>query len=291
MKRFIKLSVPLKTGFTLVELLVVIAIIGILVGLLLPAVQAAREAARRCQCNNNLAQLGLALHNFEFTQEHLPSGTINDNGPIRNEPIGNHISWTVQLLPYIEQSALFKTIDQNSGIYSPTNNNIRSLRLSVLSCPSSPETGIHSTDTTSISMSSYAAVHSSKETPIDADNNGIFYLNSKTRFSEILDGASNTMFLGEKTSPFIDLGWPSGTRATLRNGSQHTSPAPFVNQPFPKSEEGSLVVGGFSSYHVGGSMIVLGDGSVRFISLNIAPEIFSRLCDRKDGEFVSTADL
>ncbi len=70
-------------AFTLVELLVVIAIIGILVGLLLPAVQAAREAARRCQCQNNIAQIGLALHHFEFNTEHLPSGTTNATGPIK----------------------------------------------------------------------------------------------------------------------------------------------------------------------------------------------------------------
>jgi prepilin-type N-terminal cleavage/methylation domain-containing protein len=95
-----------RAAFTLVELLVVIAIIGILVGLLLPAVQAAREAARRMSCANNIAQNGLAMHNFEFGTEHLPSGTINDSGPIRNEPIGKHISWTVQILPYIDRKSV-----------------------------------------------------------------------------------------------------------------------------------------------------------------------------------------
>ena len=89
--RIAKVHTTKTRAFTLVELLVVIAIIGILVGLLLPAVQAAREAARRCMCMNNIAQLALAVHLHEFGTEHLPSGVINANGPIRNEPIGQHL--------------------------------------------------------------------------------------------------------------------------------------------------------------------------------------------------------
>src|SRR5881275_2054172 len=99
-------------AFTLVELLVVIAIIGILVALLLPAVQAAREAARRVSCVNNVTQLGLSLHNYEFHFESLPAGVTNPEGPIRNEPQGNHTSWIVKILPYMEQNALYRHFDQ-----------------------------------------------------------------------------------------------------------------------------------------------------------------------------------
>ena len=87
--RFEETATSKKQAFTLVELLVVIAIIGILVGLLLPAVQAAREAARRCQCSNNLAQLALAIHTHEFNSERLPSGVVNASGPIRSEGLNS----------------------------------------------------------------------------------------------------------------------------------------------------------------------------------------------------------
>ena len=104
-----------RPGFTLVELLVVIAIISILIMLLLPAVQAAREAARRVTCLNSMAQLNLAAHNYEFHWESLPAGVINPTGPIRSEPSGIHVSWMVQLLPYLEQRAAYEQFDQQLG--------------------------------------------------------------------------------------------------------------------------------------------------------------------------------
>src|SRR5438045_3223666 len=110
-----------RRAFTLVELLVVIAIIGVLVALLLRAVQSAREAARRVACINNITQLGLSLHNYEFHYDALRAGVTNPEGPIRNEPQGNHVSWIVRVLPYLEQNALYRHFDQAAGAYADAN--------------------------------------------------------------------------------------------------------------------------------------------------------------------------
>src|SRR6187551_2927825 len=109
------LSTRRRSGFTLIELLVVIAIISVLIALLLPAVQAAREAARRVQCVNNLMQLGIALHNYESSHEILPPGVINPTGPILNTPKGYHAGWMLQLLPFIEQRSVARRYDDAPG--------------------------------------------------------------------------------------------------------------------------------------------------------------------------------
>ncbi len=131
-------------GFTLVELLVVIAIIGILVALLLPAVQAAREAARRASCLNNLKQIGLAVHNFHDTYRRLPPSGANDQQPFGTDPPSSNrwgSSWMVYLLPFVEQHALFEKWQFNgqSGAFNNGNNAAADgLVISTYFCPSSP---------------------------------------------------------------------------------------------------------------------------------------------------------
>ena len=113
-----------------------ITIIGILIALLLPAVQAAREAARRAQCLNNLTQLGIALQNYESAHNVLPPGTIDKQGPIHNVAQGYQMSWLVQLLPYIEEGNTFKHIDFSVGAYDPKNAAVRAIRIALFVCPS-----------------------------------------------------------------------------------------------------------------------------------------------------------
>jgi prepilin-type N-terminal cleavage/methylation domain-containing protein/prepilin-type processing-associated H-X9-DG protein len=276
-------------GFTLVELLVVIAIIGILVGLLLPAVQAAREAARRASCVNNLMQLGLAVHHFDFNMEHLPSGVIDTTGPIRNEALGQHVSWIVQILPQIEEGNAYRKFDIAAGAYAATNQAVRQHNIPLLMCPSDPM--VHRGE--EIAHASYVGCNHSTEAPIDANNNGLLFLNSKIRFADILDGSSHTLLLGEAPIAKDSLGWVSGTRATLRNCSGIPNPNFFSANGNPalvpdNNEVDSLHVGSFGSSHTGGANFVLADGAVRFISQSIDPQALEQLGNRADGEMVET---
>ncbi len=276
-------------GFTLVELLVVIAIIGVLVALLLPAVQAAREAARRTACLNNVSQIGLASHNYEFHFETLPAGVTNPDGPIRNEPKGIHVSWIVRLLPYLEQNVLASKFDAAAGAYADVNAPVRAAQYGVLNCPSSPVPPLNEAGT--IARSSYVGCHHDVEAPIDATNHGLLFLNSKVRYAEIFDGSANTILLAEAHTSRDGLGWVSGTRATLRNASKIEAGGPYLPQPAGSAADasetsGSLAVGGFGSYHPGGINVGLADGSTRFISQNIEATLLRQLGNRADGEIM-----
>ncbi|QDT00789.1 DUF1559 domain-containing protein [Adhaeretor mobilis] len=285
-----------RRGFTLVELLVVIAIIGVLVGLLLPAVQAAREAARRCSCLNNVSQLALAVHNYEFATEHLPAGSINPEGPIRSEPEGQHVSWLVQILPYVEMSNAYRHFDQSAGAYAKENSEVRALTVDLFICPSFPGAEINEAGTAA--RTTYAGNYHSREEPIAADNNGLLFLNSKLRYTDILDGSSQTLLFGEYRADEDELGWVSGTRATLRNASRFDE-NDFLRKsrrwkrdqkgedPLPPM--GPLVTGGFGSAHPGGAQFAFADGSSRFVQEDIEPQVLQQLGNRADGKLLKAS--
>lgn len=269
----------LRMAFTLVELLVVIAIIGVLVGLLLPAVQASREGARRVQCTQNMAQVVRALQGYESAQEALPAGTLDKQGPIRNVAQGQHISWVVEVLPYLQSRNVYNAIDIEKGAYAPENTDAQKVQVSTLICPSSGNWSV-------TNGCSYAGCHHEVEAPIDADNNGVLFLNSAIQLDDIWDGLSHTLFVGEKFPNESDLGWISGTRATLRNtGSPITTIAEVVAPP-PE------IVGGFGSMHLGGiALFAFGDGQVRSLADTINPAVFELLGNRKDGKLISGTEL
>lgn len=303
-----------RDAFTLVELLVVIAIIGVLVSLLLPAVQASREAARRCSCINNVMQLNLTLQNYEFAHESFPAGSINPTGPIRNIPEGQDVGWIVQALPYLEQNAMWRSFDQAAGAFADVNRPVSSHPLEVLICPSYP--GSRTNPAGTVAYSTYAGCYNDAEAPIDVKNTGILFLNSAIRFGDIYDGSSNTLLLSESIpDEQSELGWVSGTRATLRNTSVFEQPYPVLSaatadsnaaddgempingEPMPGGEgdgedvsveiapADELFVGGFGSFHSGDIINAgMADGSVRPIAPSIDPAALRQLGNRADGQ-------
>ena len=347
---------PRRCGFTLIELLVVIAIIAVLIALLLPAVQQAREAARRTQCKNNLMQIGLALQNYMLGHDVLPPGTQNATGPIvSKEPVSSvpqfgvggamigvgglaqvpqqvnpnqqnatdyHMSWIVQILPYLEQQNVYNHIDFTESVYSQANSPVRTRVIPSLICPSDPHT-----QGKPVGYSNYCGVHNDYEAPIDINQNGVLFLNSAIHYEQVTDGSSNTIYVLEaRADTGADLGWMSGTRATLRNGVKWTNRAEMeavakaqtappaatpdgneaakpaepvepkyashfvargVVPPTPQPPNtGAEYVGGASSHHVGGWHNVMGDGAVRFISESIDLKLLRNLTHRADGEML-----
>jgi len=212
-----------RRGFTLIELLVVIAIIAVLIALLLPAVQQAREAARRTQCKNNLMQIGLALQNYMLGHEVLPPGTQNATGPIvsKEDETQYHMNWIVQILPYLEQQNVYNHIDFTNSVYSPANSPVRVRQMQTLICPTDPNTYGKT-----VGLTTYCGVHHDYEAPIDVNQNGVLFLNSAIHYEQVTDGSSNTIYVMEaRANTGADLGWMSGTRATLRNGVKWTNRA------------------------------------------------------------------
>jgi prepilin-type N-terminal cleavage/methylation domain-containing protein/prepilin-type processing-associated H-X9-DG protein len=226
-------------GFTLIELLVVITIIGILIALLLPAVQAAREAARRAQCVNNLKQLGLALHNYHDTFRQFPPGYLSKVGPGgTDDDQGPGWGWAARILPYLEQTNLFNEINWNKDITDPANASARVTELTALLCPSDGNgarrfkvdalgdtTPDYSTpvidsagNAVSVAHSNYVGVFGQPEIYPDpgfsvpapdrgVNVRGMFCRNQTVRMSDVKDGSAYTIFVGERSSKLAYATW------------------------------------------------------------------------------------
>jgi prepilin-type N-terminal cleavage/methylation domain-containing protein/prepilin-type processing-associated H-X9-DG protein len=290
---------PARQAFTMIELLVVVGIIGVLIGLLLPAVQSTREAARSAQCGNNLLQLGIALGNYATTHRTFPPGSVDAKGPILNLPKGYHYGWAVQILPFDGLDTLSHRFDLTRSVYDPVNQTARGAIVSRFLCPSENQ----------LCPMSYAGCHHDVEAPIDVNNHGVLYLNSRVRYDDIGDGPAYTILLGEITQNEGTLGWASGTRATLRNTGTgingHSMAAPPGSATRPgagaahpaelttiaeMAEQGFVpvdFVGGFSSHHRMGANFLFCDGSVRRVKEAIDVRIYRLLGHRFDGELIS----
>jgi prepilin-type N-terminal cleavage/methylation domain-containing protein len=206
-----------QRGFTLIELLVVIAIIGVLIGLLLPAVQKIREAARRTACQNNLKQIGMALHHYQEVQGFFPPAfwMVEPEGGAKYDYTSPGWGWGFWLLPYLEQEPLYRAVNPTTPIEDAEYEALRTAVLAVYVCPADHDTGMFmlqsetSQDLVEVATNSYAACWGMGfeigERP--EFGNGVMYRNSTIRPADITDGLSTTFAVGERAAWFVRTPW------------------------------------------------------------------------------------
>ena len=293
-------------AFTLIELLVVISIVGLLIALLLPAVQAAREAARRGQCVNNLKQIGVALHNYEGTHRAFPPGYVSGFTPDGTDT-GPGWGWGVMLLPQMEQKPLFDALNFNLPIEGPSNLTGRLPLVGVYLCPSDTvksawsamvrdPAGIPTQLICEVAPANYVGVFGTSDPGIDGD--GIFFRDSAVGIRDVTDGTSQTIAVGERSHNLGEATWVgSVTNAVL-------FPVDNDGVGYPRAEPGPGMVLGhaggrygpgdpngevnqFYSRHPGGVNFLHADGHVAFLKTSMTNKTFRALATRAGSETIS----
>ena len=298
-----------KRGFTLVELLVVIAIIGILIALLLPAVQAAREAARRMQCSNQLKQIGLALLNYENVHKRFPAGTvIRMDGGCAVDCRGT--GFYVTILPFLEELAVEEQyrpyyVTSTGWLGWAGDSEYSQIAMPIYICPSAAKWSDYPTRKT------YFGVVGGKTLLRhcwrgDVFNDGVMYPNSFTRIGDITDGTSCTMTVGESIHAAkwgmgpgygdADVGgpapWYTGGATRVNDITDQSYgrmlrgtkfPINSVQFPIADDEDNDMP---FGSQHPGGAQFVFADGHVSFLSETIDMDAYQALSTRDGAEAV-----
>ena len=271
-------------GFTLIELLVVIAIIAVLIGLLLPAVQKVREAAARIKCQNNLKQLGLALQNYHGDFGSFPPA-------YRATFFGVGWGWGAFLLPYVEQQPLYNqlglpnaTFGNGVDLAPPTP--LTQTRLSIFLCPSDNGPDLN-TLKRNHAKSNYRGVCGPRDPnsyPWGSDMGGVLFWNSRIRLTDVTDGTSNTLALGEC---MLDVS--TGKVAAVWVGMEcSVGGFRYISDVFWSVGDGDFVINGpgaqaFSSRHTSGTSFAFCDGSVHFIGNAVRSTTVQVLAGRADG--------
>jgi prepilin-type N-terminal cleavage/methylation domain-containing protein/prepilin-type processing-associated H-X9-DG protein len=311
-------------AFTLVELLVVIAIIGVLVSLLLPAVQAAREAARRMQCSNNLKQMGIAFHNYHDAHKVFPPSYVIQpgGGGVHGVPdpytldAGPGWAWGTLLLPFLEQQTLHDRLNFSLPCWDSSQYPFVENRLEVYLCPSASGTeslmevkDANGSVLATFGRSCYVA-NVGRDEPWEYtvdDYRGIadgpLFRNGRVRMADITDGLSNTVFIGEHHPRLSDKTWvgvvpgaivcPSPLfawgrcerAAVLVHAHSGPSAAEYPQVIHPPNSPLAHACQMFAD-HPGGCNVLLGDGSVRFVTETINQLTWAALATRAMGDIV-----
>jgi prepilin-type N-terminal cleavage/methylation domain-containing protein/prepilin-type processing-associated H-X9-DG protein len=300
-----------RSAFTLIELLVVIAIVAILIALLVPAVQKVRESSARTQCTNNLKQIGLALYNYHDRMKVFPPGYKCDVSAADNSDLGPGWGWAALLLDDLEQGNLQKLIRFDLQISDPANAAVRTTSVPIYVCPSEVKTGPFSVIDNSgnpicdVERSSYVAMNGVLGVSGDAfDNNGAFLRNLTFRTADIMDGLSNTLFVGERCTDMSSVTWTGAVTGGVVPAQRYPDPADQLgnaelasaltlahgskdhlpNNPLVFDADAT------ASFHTSGVNFLFGDGSVRFITSAIPGDTYEALLTRAGGEPVGADD-